>query len=108
MRRINLGELEELVLLIVAVLNNKAYGVAVMQEIDRQTGREVNISAIHSCLRRLEEKGYLSSDWGKSSSQRGGRRKRLYTVTQAGFKALIALKETREKLWTQIPQISLS
>ena len=108
MHRINLGELEELVLLIVAILDSEAYGVAVREEIIQQTKREVNISAIHSCLRRLEKKGFLDSHWGEAAAQRGGRRKRLYTLTPAGFKALKALKETRDMLWGQIPNISMS
>ena len=53
MHRIHLGEFEELVLLLVAVLHGNAYGVSVMEEIEQQTGRSVNISAVHAALRRL-------------------------------------------------------
>ena len=54
MQRSNLGEFEELVLLVVAILNDNAYGISVMEEIESQTDRKINISAVHSALDRLE------------------------------------------------------
>lgn len=103
MYRIHLGEFEELVLLLVAVLHGNAYGVSVMEEIETQTGRSVNISAVHAALRRLEEKGYLRSEWSEASTQRGGRRKRLFELTQTGRAALERSRDTYLKLWGQIP-----
>jgi PadR family transcriptional regulator PadR len=58
MKGINLGELEELILLTVGVLYPDAYAVAVMDEIEKQAGRSLNISAVHAVLTRLEEKGF--------------------------------------------------
>ncbi|SDL80511.1 Transcriptional regulator PadR-like family protein [Catalinimonas alkaloidigena] len=106
MSRIYLGELEELILLIVAMLQGEAYGVAVQTEVKEQTGRAVNISAIHAALRRLEAKGYLRSEWGDATAQRGGRRKRLFVVTQGGVHALQTLRDMRVQLWNQIPGLS--
>ena len=103
MQRIHLGEFEELTLLFVAVLHGNAYGVAVMEEIEQQTGRSVNISAVHAALRRLEEKGYVNSEWSEATAQRGGRRKRLFSITQAGRAALEQSRDTYLKLWEQIP-----
>lgn len=106
MKRIHIGEFEELVLLIVAVMQGKAYGVGVMEELETQTGRSVNISAIHAALRRLQEKGFVKSEWSEASAQRGGRRKRLFIVTADGMKALNHVRSTREKLWGQIPGVA--
>jgi len=103
MKRVNLGEFEELILLLVAILNGAAYGVYVMEELEKQTGRSVNISAVHAALRRLEAKKMVQSDWSQATAERGGRRKRLFTITQAGQTALNQLKETRNRLWDQIP-----
>jgi DNA-binding PadR family transcriptional regulator len=108
MQRIYLGELEELILLLVAMLQQDAYGVSVMEELEGQTGRSVNISAIHACLRRLEDKGYVKSHWGSATAERGGRRKRIFTVTQGGIAALEQLKEMRVQLWNQIPSLSIN
>lgn len=105
MQRINLGEFEELVLLIVAILNDNAYGISVMEEIEVQTERKINISAVHSALDRLESKGFLKSEVGGATNERGGRRKRFFTVTVAGNKALSFVREQRNRLHEQIPNI---
>ena len=102
-----LGELEELVLMIVAILNEEAYGVKVMDEIDLQIHRKVNISAVHTTLDRLERKGFVSSYMGGASAERGGRRKRLFQVTAEGRKAIEFVHQTRNALYQQIPKTSL-
>lgn len=81
-----LGELEELVLLTVASMHADTYGVAIMNEIAGRSGREVNIGALHSVLNRLEAKGYLKSKMGGATAERGGRRKRYFTITAPGRK----------------------
>jgi len=107
MPRTNLGEFEELVLLIVAILNDNAYGVAVMDEIESQTERKINISAVHSALDRLETKGFLKSHIGGATKARGGRRKRFFTITVAGRTTIDFIKEQRNRLHDQIPGIDL-
>lgn len=102
-----LGELEELVLMIVAILNEEAYGVRVMDEIHDQISRKVNISAVHTVLDRLEKKGFVSSYMGGASAERGGRRKRLFRVTAEGAKAITYVHETRNELYKQIPKTIL-
>ena len=102
MKRTYLGEFEELVLLTVAVLHEGAYGVAITDELDRQTGRSVSISAVHAALHRLEEKGMLKSQMGDATAERGGRRKRLFTVTALGSRALHDIRAMRDQLWGSI------
>jgi PadR family transcriptional regulator, regulatory protein PadR len=102
-----IGELEELVLLTVGILYKAAYGVAVMDEIEKQTGRTLNISAVHAVLTRLEEKGLLTSEMGDPTNERGGRRKRIFSLTAAGRKALAETNELRNQLYNQIPKVSL-
>ena len=97
-----LGEFEEVVLLTVAVLYDGAYGVAITDELDRQTGRSVSISAVHAALHRLEEKGMLKSTMGEATAERGGRRKRLFTVTALGSRALHDIRAMRDQLWSSI------
>ncbi|RIV21343.1 PadR family transcriptional regulator [Fibrisoma montanum] len=102
MKRSYLGEFEEIVLLTVAVLGSGAYGVAITDELEQQTGRSVSISAVHAALHRLEEKGMLSSRMGDATAERGGRRKRLFTVTVLGSRALHDIRAVREQLWNSI------
>ena len=106
MKGTQLGEFEELVLLTVGALYPEAYGVAIMDEILEETGRSVNISAIHSALRRLDSKGFVKSDMGGATHERGGRRKRYFELTAFGKKALDDSQELRMKLYTRIPNIS--
>lgn len=106
--RIQLGEFEELVLMITAILHGNAYGVKVMDEISEQTGRKVNISAVHTALDRLEKKGYLSSYTGGATAERGGRSKRFFKVTDLGVKVLEMNHKVRMELFSQIPKVLLN
>lgn len=103
----NLGELEELILLHVGILYPEAYGVAVMDEIEAQARRKLNISAVHSVLTRLEEKGLLKSRMSDPTEERGGRRKRIFLLTAAGKRALEEANELRNQLYNQIPKVAL-
>jgi PadR family transcriptional regulator PadR len=99
-----LGEFEEVVLLAVAIRSGDAYGAAVTTEIEQQMGRSVNLGAVHSALHRLEEKGLVISHMGGVTSERGGRRKRLYSTTSAGKVALQEARQLRNQMWESIPQ----
>jgi PadR family transcriptional regulator, regulatory protein PadR len=100
-----LGEFEELVLLSVGILFDDAYGLAIVGELEAQTGRNVMISSVHKALVRLEEKGYLKSKMGGATETRGGRDKRLYHLTEAGKKVLADSRELRNNMWKQVPKI---
>ncbi|MCE7039069.1 PadR family transcriptional regulator [Dyadobacter sp. CY312] len=108
MRRTYLGEFEELVLLMIAILDGEAYGVTVSQEIEEHTGRIVTFGAIHNTLIRLEEKGFVKSELGGATAERGGRRKRLFKVTALGSRALTDIQELRNKLWKVMPENALN
>jgi DNA-binding PadR family transcriptional regulator len=103
MKRTSLGELEEIVLLVTASLQEDAYGVTITQEIEKQTGRSMGFNTVHTTLQRLEEKGFISSKMGGATEERGGRRKRYFKITALGSKALKNSKELREKLWKIVP-----
>jgi DNA-binding PadR family transcriptional regulator len=80
-----LGELETLILLATLRLGDAAYGVSVRDEIEDRTGRRLTRGAIYTALRRLEAKGFLASELGDPTPERGGRAKRFVTVTEAGL-----------------------
>lgn len=103
-----LGEFEELILTMVAALQEDAYGAAIAEEIETRLKRDVNLSAVHVTLYRLEDKGYIKSSLGGGTKERGGRRKRIYTVTSAGMAMLRAMKEARIDLWKLVPQLKMS
>lgn len=108
MAREFLGEFEELVLTLVAALQEDAYGAAIAEEIEKRLQREVTLSAVHVTLYRLEDKGYVKSKSGGTTKERGGRRKRIYSVTTAGMAMLRVMKDVRIDLWKMVPQLKFS
>ena len=104
MKGTDLGALEELVLLATAALGENAYAVVIKDEIERQSGRSVNISSIHTTLHRLQEKEFLISEMGGATSERGGRRKRFFRPTNAGFEALREAHSLRSHFRKLIPE----
>ncbi len=94
-----LGELEQLVLLAVLRLGNGAYAVSVREEIQQRTSRDLSRGAIYVTLDRMERKGYVRSQLGSPSAERGGKAKRLFTVAAPGMLALrSALDSTQSML----------
>jgi DNA-binding PadR family transcriptional regulator len=102
-----LGEFEEIVLLAVGILHDEAYGVSIRQEIEDQAQRNVNIGAVHTALHRLEDKGFLSSRFGEAEEVRGGKRKRLFTLTAHGINAIREVQAVRKQMWSQLPKVIL-
>jgi DNA-binding PadR family transcriptional regulator len=107
MAREFLGEFEELVLTLVAALREDAYGAAIAGEIQTRLKRDVNLSAVHVTLYRLEDKGFIKSSLGGATKERGGRRKRIFTITSAGMATLKAMREARIDLWKLVPQLKI-
>lgn len=103
-----LGEFEELVLTMVGIQGEGAYGNSIVSGIRERVNREVNLSAVHVTLYRLEDKGLVKSRMGGSTNERGGRRKRIFSITNAGLATLRAIKESRTDLWKLIPQLKFS
>lgn len=106
MKGTNLGEFEELVLLTVGILYDNAYSVHIQQELCNQTERKISVSSVHAAVYRLEEKGLLNSRLGEASDTRGGKRKRLFTISKAGKIALDTANELRNSMRNQIPVIA--
>jgi DNA-binding PadR family transcriptional regulator len=102
-----LGAFEEMVMLITALLDKEAYGLAIVDEIKRQTGKKATIGAVHSTVARLEKKGLLETYMGGATKERGGRRKRFIRITNAGKTLLIASRDTKVNLWSQIPDLAI-
>jgi len=98
MKSVRLGNFEELVLLLVGALYDQAYSVNIVEEYERQTGKKINVSAIHTVLYRLEEKGFLESRLSESIAERGGKRKRLFILTPYAQQSLDELARLRNEI----------
>jgi DNA-binding PadR family transcriptional regulator len=89
-----LGDFEQLILLALVRLDDDAYGLTIRGEIERRTGRAVSPGALYTALDRMEKRGFVTSRLGDSTPQRGGKRKRLYTLQPAGERALADVYDT--------------
>jgi PadR family transcriptional regulator PadR len=108
MKETRLGDFEEVIMLLIGILGAEySYAFKIADEFKSQTGRGVSIGAVHSTLSRLEDKGFLESAMGKSTAERGGRRKRIYTITAYGRRVLQESKDFKLALWQQFPALSM-
>jgi len=106
-KKYQLGEFEEIVILTIGILYKSAYGVAIKNEIETRLGRNVSMGAMHTALVRLEDKGYIKSYDGEVTEERMGRPKKYYQITALGKKAMEYSKDTRNELWRAIPKVAL-
>ena len=108
MRKFQLGEFEEVVMLTVGILYNEAYGVSIKKDIEERLSRKVSVGALQTALKRLEDKGYLRSHEGEATQERAGRPKLYFQITALGKKAMEHTKSTRDELWSAIPKMALN
>jgi DNA-binding PadR family transcriptional regulator len=106
MKKTKLGEFEELVLLTVAALQHDAYGIEIKRELEARIKEKLSVGSIQSALKRMEEKGFLTSEFGEATLKRGGKRKRIYSTTSYAHKVLAEMKEIRAELWASIPTLA--
>jgi len=107
MKKFQLGEFEEVVMLTVAILYDNAYGVSIKKEIEKRLERKVSVGALQSALTRLENKDYLKSHDSDATPERAGRPKRFFRITALGKKAMQYSKDTRNSLWDAISDVAL-
>lgn len=108
MKKYQLGEFEEVVLLTVGVLYDEAYGVSIKKEIELRLDRKVSVGALQTALKRMEDKGYLKSREGEATEERAGRPKKYFQITALGKRAMEYTRNTREELWGAIPKVALN
>jgi DNA-binding PadR family transcriptional regulator len=99
MARTDLGDIEHLVLLAILRLGPDAYGIPILDEVSAQSGRDVSRATVYVALKRLEQKGLVSSRLGDSTPERGGRAKRFFKLKPSGLKALRESRAMFLNLW---------
>jgi DNA-binding PadR family transcriptional regulator len=104
MKSERLGEFEEFTLLAARALGDHTYAVPIQQYVEKATGRRTSIGSIYGALARLEEKGFLRSTMSEAVAQRGGKSKRVYTVTASGLRTARDLHAVRQQIWNAIAE----
>jgi len=101
-----LSSQDEILLLAVLALEKNAYGVTIRRHVSKVTGKEWSIGAIYDPLYRLEKKGYVRSELCDPTHERGGRAKRIFSVTREGKSALVEHKKVRDELWDGLSRLA--
>lgn len=97
-----LGEFEQMVLLAILHVGGEVYGVPIMEEIERRTGRSVSRAAVYVTLRRLEKRGLLTSWMSEPTGERGGKARRCVRVEPAGVELLRESREAMDRMWDDL------
>ena len=101
-----IGSLEEIILMI--LLNNqKINSVDIAKQYEEALEKSISIPAIHVVLKRMEKKGWVKSEFGAPTAERGGRRKRIYWATSEAYFLIRTLNEVKTKLWSNVTKPSL-
>ena len=98
------SDFEQQVLLAVWQRGDSAYGTTVRDELEARTGRDVTQGAVYTTLVRLEKKGLLQSRMSDPTPVRGGKAKRLFTLTAAGRQGLHEARAAMDRLWEGLPE----
>jgi len=96
-----------MVLLAIVHLQGEAYGIPIVEEIERRTGRSVARAAVYITLRRLEEKGFVSSWMSDPTPERGGKGCRYVKLEAEGARALREARQVAERMWRGLDPGSL-
>jgi DNA-binding PadR family transcriptional regulator len=97
-----LTDFELMILLAVLRVGGDAYGAAIAREIEQTAGRTVMLGALYPALDRMEQNGLVTSEFGEPTAERGGRAKRLFTVTPPGLRAIRATQRALIALWSNV------
>ncbi len=108
MKKNRLGEFQELILMAVIVLQDHAYGNQIQRELEERLNETLSTGAIQTALKRMEEKGFLTSVWGEATQVRGGKRKRIYSATAYGHQVIEEMRNVRAGLWEAMPKLGSS
>ena len=95
----SLGELQQMTMLAVERLDDKAYGAAIRDELQGVASRKVSVPTVYVTLVRLEEQGLVDSTQVPGAGERGGRARRVFRLTPAGWQALNRARSALSSLW---------
>lgn len=107
MSEFSLGTLEETILIIL-LMQEESHGVEIAKVYEANMKQSISLPAIHIVLKRMEKKGLVKSVFGEPTPERGGKRKKIYSATQIGYKVAHEIQERRQQMWSQVPKASFN
>ena len=99
----NISNFEMMILLALIRLGDDAYGVPITKEIEERSGRQVSVASVYVALERLSTKGFVVSDLGEPTPERGGRAKRFFRITAKGMREVRNTRRVLMDFWASLP-----
>lgn len=96
---------EEMILLAIYKLGDNAYGVSIRRYLSEMTGQDWSIASVYAPLDRLTARGFVDTRDGAPTKERGGRRRRFYTLTRSGLAALGEIQRLQATMWADMPKL---
>ena len=96
---------EEQILVAIWQLKEQAYLLAIKKHLSLILSADWTVGAIHKPLMKLEKEGYVNSYMGQATARRGGRSKKIYSITDLGLEVLKTIKKKHDALWAGFPEI---
>jgi PadR family transcriptional regulator PadR len=97
------SRIEEIILLSIWKLQENAYGITILEEVAKATGKNWLTGSIYASLSRLLKGGFVASSEGDPTPERGGRRKIFYRLTPQGQRSLMEIKRIHSIAWADLP-----
>jgi DNA-binding PadR family transcriptional regulator len=101
----SLGTNDLMILLALMRLGDDAYGVPIARELEESVGRVVALASVYASLDRLVDRGFVETELGEPTAERGGRAKKYFRITGKGIREVRAAKQSLTKLWKGLPQL---
>lgn len=102
----HLGDLELLVMLALIRLGDEAYGVTIGREIEQKGKHPAALASVYAVLERLERRGWVRSELGEATPERGGRAKRHFRITAQGLKEVRRARAALIDMWHGLPEFA--
>jgi DNA-binding PadR family transcriptional regulator len=100
-----LSNFELMVLLAVLRLGDEAYGVPIAEEIEKRRRKAVSIGSVYAALDRLSSKGFVVSELGEATAERGGKAKKYFRIAGKGLAEVRETRRTLMELWSGLPDV---
>jgi DNA-binding PadR family transcriptional regulator len=101
-----ISKAEEMVLVTILRLGDKAYGVSIRRQIRKDTGKDYTYGTLYGLLRQMDQKGYIRKTKGEPLPQKGGRSKSYFKLTPVGVRALKDAAELHQRIWKDFSVLS--
>jgi PadR family transcriptional regulator PadR len=98
-------DFEFMIMLAVLRVRDQAYGVRIAREIEQIADRPVTPATVYFALNRLRHYGLVSWRLGDPTAQRGGRAKKLFSITPSGLRTVRRMQRAFSALWNGIPEL---